>query len=389
MYAKRSLAACIDKATFFLIVFLPVSILSGCEKLIEIPEPTYSITSAKVFSTDKQATSAMAGVYTEMINGNASTNPGTYNGVNDGFACGLSTVAAAQSADELVVFGGAGAYNEYVTNKLTSQVNNSLALWQTAYTAIYGCNAVLEGIAASESDKLTTNTRKQLNGEAKFIRAFSYFYLVNFFGDVPLALTTNFNETSRMARTPKDQVYKQIIQDLKDARELLSGNYDISKGERVRPNKWAAAAMLARTYLYTKDYDNAFIVSGEVIANNSQFSLVEDLNNVFLINSKEAIWQLKQNPNVTNRGNGTAESIAMIPYPFATGVVSYIIPAGLLNAFEPGDERKNTWIGVSDQINEGGTHLGIAYYPYKYKTGLHNYAPGAASTEYYMVLRLA
>src|SRR5207244_6787281 len=113
------------------------------------------------------------------------------------------------------------------------------------------------------------------------------------FGDVPLALTTDPETNVLLSRTPKAQVYDQIKTDLKDAEELLSGNYlDATllktTSERVRPTKWAAAALLARVYLYTSDWANADAQATQVI-NSGLYSLPSALNDVFLKNSNEAI----------------------------------------------------------------------------------------------------
>ncbi len=98
-------------------------------------------------------------------------------------------------------------------------------------------------------------------GEARFFRAFCYFYLVNLFGDVPLATTTDSTINARLPRIPSDEVYQQIITDLKEAESLLSTEYLDANlksygglPERVRPTKWAASAMLARVYLYQEGF---------------------------------------------------------------------------------------------------------------------------------------
>ena len=107
----------------------------------------------------------------------------------------------------------------------------------------------------------------QLTGEAKFMRAFCYFYLVNAFGDVPLITSTNYLVNETMPRAPAMEVYRQIIADLKGAKDLLANDYSYSNGEKVRPNKWVAIALLARAYLYTGDWVNAEAEATSVISN--------------------------------------------------------------------------------------------------------------------------
>ncbi len=111
--------------------------------------------------------------------------------------------------------------SQFSTNKILNQNAVSPKIWSSAYTGIYNANGVIEGIAASTSSSLTAGVRKKYTAEAKFIRAFCYFYLVNFFGDLPLVLTVDFNETRYYSRTPVAEVYKQIIKDLKEAQADL------------------------------------------------------------------------------------------------------------------------------------------------------------------------
>ncbi len=86
-----------------------------------------------------------------------------------------------------------------------------------------------------------------------FVR-FSYFYLVNLYGKVPVVLTTNYEINARASRDPVDTVYRQIEKDLLSATELLQDN---PGGKRTRPGLWAAHALLARVYLYRQEWAKA------------------------------------------------------------------------------------------------------------------------------------
>jgi len=348
----------------------------SCRKMVTVPEPINSITTAEVFTSDAQAASTMAGIYTQLVNGDLS------------FSNGYTTLLAGMSADELFYY-GTGDLNilAFTPNQLLNSNGYTPIVWTSAYKVIYGANSVIEGIAGSTADALTDSVRKELTAEAKFVRAFAYFYLTNLFGDVPLALTVDFNKTRYMARTPVKEVYRQIIQDLKDAQSLLPPDYSVAGGpayERIVPNRWAASAMLARAYLYTKDYANAAAQATSVIDNTTLYSLETDPNNVFLVNSKEAIWQLKQGTDYTPYQNATLEGFTILPSPQFTGLTHFCLAAPLLNAFEPGDLRRSAWV---DSTNNNAS--GFTWYPFKYKTGPYNAALGAPSSEYYMMLRLA
>src|SRR5690606_23546179 len=118
-----------------------------------------------------------------------------------------------------------------------------------------------------------------------------HFYLLNLFGDVPLVLSSDYRVNAKLPRSNSSDVYSQIVADLKAAQELLPNDYEFSNNERTRPNRLAATALLARVYLYWGDWVNSESESTKIL-DQGLVSLNEDLSQVFLKNSKEAIWQL-------------------------------------------------------------------------------------------------
>jgi hypothetical protein len=146
--------------------------------------------------------------------------------------------------------------------------------------------------------------------------------------------------------------------------------------DRARPTSWAAAALLARVYLYAGKYDSAESLAASIIGNMSQYSLCS-LDSVFLANSSEAIWQIMPPVTVGYTQEGSLFNITKSP---TSGGATSTISTQLLGAFEPGDQRKSHWIGVF----KNGTNS--FYFPYKYKKGSGASAP---ASEYSMILRLA
>jgi starch-binding outer membrane protein, SusD/RagB family len=259
-------------------------------------------------------------------------------------------------------------------------------VWNDFYSKIYTVNLALERLGGST--QLTESVKQQLMGEAKFLHAFLYFYLVNLYGDVPLALQTDYRINAKLQRTSKNLVYQQIIADLKDAQTLLTDNYFSADAktpttERLRPNKWTATALLARAYLYTSDWTNSEIQANSIISTNSKYD-TGSLNNVFLKSSKEAIWQLQP---VNTAWNTEDAKVFIIPTAGPTSISTVsgypvYLSSQLLSAFEIADKRKINWI---DSVTVGsGPASATYYYPYKYKSATLN----APVTEYTMVLRL-
>jgi starch-binding outer membrane protein, SusD/RagB family len=153
--------------------------------------------------------------------------------------------------------------------------------------------------------------------------------------------------------------------------------YSIGSEERVRPNKWAAIALLARAYLYNNDYVNAE-QQASLIINNSMYDTVP-LNQVFSKNSKEAIWQLQP----VNNGWNT-EDARKFKLPASgpnTSSFPVYLSAFLMNSFENGDKRRI----IGNWVNSTTVGATTYYYPYKYKSA----TSGAPVTEYSMMLRLA
>jgi len=195
-----------------------------------------------------------------------------------------------------------------------------------------------------------------------------YHYLVNLFGDVPLALGTNADVNAMLSRSPVDQVYQQIAVDLTAASEALTNDL-----LNTIPTRYAAQALLARVYLYTKQWSKAAEMASAVI-NSGRFKMVGDLNNVFKPDSKEIIFQWIP---VADRMNA-AEGFIFVPSSQVSRP-NYMLTTNLWNAFETGDLRKTNWV---HSVTIGGTTYN---YPYKYKV----FTSPAPAQEYNVVLRLA
>jgi hypothetical protein len=353
-------------------IFLLFSTFS-CNRLVQVPLPISSVTTNQVYSSDATATAAMLGIYSYMTSNQSWSNFST--------SCYLG-ISADEMTDEA---SGFEIYDQFLTNDLTAQLNGGQvqgAFWQPAYYDIYSANAVILGVQSSAN--LSAATKSQLTGEAKFIRAFCYFYLTNIFGDIPLDLTTDFNQTVLLKKSPKGEVYKQIVSDLLDAQNLMIGDFSLSNGMPIRANKWAATALLARIYQYEGQWQSADSAASAVIS-SGQFGLVPLPQNpangippsdsdVFAANSAESILQLQ---SVNALPYTTWEGYRFIPY----SRPQYWLTAQLINSFEAGDLRWSNWVG--SHLFRGNWY----YYPYKYKIAYGS--PGTASPENYTLLRFA
>jgi hypothetical protein len=341
---------------FILILILASSAMVSCKKFVEIPLPADQPTTATIFSDDQTATTAINGLYSSMMTQNFSV-------ANSGI-----TLYPALSADELLNTqpdANAGSFTNNTLNSGNSIIETNF--WRKSYNHIYLANSILNGL--SNSSSLSVAVKNNLTGEAKFVRAFCYFNLINLFNDVPYITTTDYEQSSTAARTSRLAIYNNIVSDLQEAQNLMSENYP-TQG-KVRPNKWAAAALLARVYLYLEKWPEAEQAATAVI-NSAAYNL-SALNDIFKGNSSEAIWQLLPVLAFLN----TADGFTFIPYS-STVKPQYILTDWLVNSFEPGDQRKVTWVAS----NTVGSQ--IFFYPFKYKV-----RSGNTVSEYNMLLRLA
>ena len=346
--------------------------LLGCKKLVDVPQPVNILNTVQAFSTDDQALSVMAGIYSNMINANGNLT----------FDNGILTLLGGLSADEFISYDQNfnDGFSQFQDNQVVN--NNGLVLgdmWQPAYSTVYQCNAAISGLNASTG--VHDSLKSELIGEAEFVRALQYFNLANCFGGVPLALTIDYNKTSTLPRSSVPDVYAQVIIDLKDAQLRLRRDDSSSQGQRLFPNHWAATALLARVYLYQGDWADALAQSDSVLANTSEYALAGDPNSAFLPGSPEVIWQMAQNSNAGTQ-NAVPEGHWFIPGATGGRALTYLTPT-LLSAFEAGDLRWTDWVDSTDYL---GT---VYYYPFKYQLGLGNVTSGGQDPQYYVVLRLA
>lgn len=339
----------------YLIIVIILS--ASCKKLVNVDYPIGQLGSVTVFNNDASAVSAISGLYSSMSSNNTS------------FAGYGTTVFGGLSADELHNASSA-TYDDFFNNSLTASTSAlEINIWTPAYNYIYQANAILEAIDNSES--LSEATRKQVKGEALFLRAFCYFHLVNFFGDVPLVLFSDYKANALLPSSSSSAIYGQMISDLKEAQQLLTSTYP--SNNRGRVNGPVTTALLARVYLYSKEWKSAEVQASSVIS-NSAYTLHANLDSVFLSSSKEAVWQLIPVPATSNTPEGTAF------IPGNNTVPVYELTPSLLKSFTPDDKRKKNW--TKNVTVSGNTFT----YPFKYKVRT---AASAPVSEYYVMMRLA
>lgn len=366
----------------------------SCKKLVESPPPTDYVTGANAYDADATAIAVLNSIYIAMNQ----TGSGQPIQGNNGIA-----VMTGLSGDELTLYSGVTniMYMGYYQNALSQIFGapfsySGAEYWAPLYNFVFKCNAAIEGLSASTT--LSPVVKQQLLGEATFLRAFFYFYLVNFFGDLPLVIHTDPEVNALLYRSSKSEVYQQIIADLEDAADKLSVIYLnetlLNKtDERVRPTKWAAKALLARVYLYAGDFGKAESNATDVIDRTELYGPLPKLNDAFLKNSLEAIWQLQ--PTAIDFNTAEARTLVIPQQGPNTSVNPVFLSDTLLKSFEPGDLRGiyGNWIDTTIYRVSSTANNSVAY-PNKYKLFLRDTTIKSTNgtinmKEYFMVLRLA
>ena len=344
---------------FILLLMLGVFLLQSCDSFVEVDLPNSQLTASGVFEDKATANAAMVNIYAKMRD----------SGILSGNLSGLSNQMG-NYTDELVYYGSVtGKTRNFYNNTLLASNVDVSNWWSTSYNQIYAANAIIEGVTASKA--LPQGDKKQLTGEALFVRSLLHFYLLNLYGDVPYITTTDYEKNKTASRIPSAELYLHIIKDLESAVSLLPDDYISS--DRIRPNRSVAMALLARVYLYNKQWAEAANAASYLLNNIERYSWKPDLNFVFLKESTTTIWQFMPRIN----GQNTQEGETFI---FNAGPPSLTaLSVQLLNSFEPGDQRRLLWIKAVSKGTEKWYHANK--YKQKSKT--------ASSLEYSIIFRLA
>ncbi|MEN7546300.1 RagB/SusD family nutrient uptake outer membrane protein [Rapidithrix thailandica] len=167
---------------------------------------------------------------------------------------------------------GYQALDDFNTDAANDKVR---AAWKQCYEAIYDANKVVNNVQGE------TALRKRLIAEAKVLRAFNYFDLVVFWGEVPL-ITQEVDpaDYTKTTRAPKADSYALIEKDLQEAISDLPLKSAYGEDEKFRVAKGTAQALLGKVYLYQEKWANAAEQFEEVI-NSGEYSLESSVAEVF------------------------------------------------------------------------------------------------------------
>jgi hypothetical protein len=239
-------------------VALAMLCVAGCEKILE--EHPKSDVTPEIYSSQIGLQGGIAGVYSNLRN-----LWGT-----EGFC-----VLCVAGTDEHLAGGSASNITYYTYNGVN--VNATGGLWGVAYTNINTINGILE---TGPTVDMPEETLTMFMAQAKFMRAFLYYFLVQAFGDVPLHLTFISEPSTSDTRAPVADVYEAIIQDLNDAAADLP-NTPTAPFTGKAATRATALAFLSKVYLTRgwssaaepNDFVEAYTIAEDLIANKDTYGL--------------------------------------------------------------------------------------------------------------------
>ncbi|WP_210490308.1 RagB/SusD family nutrient uptake outer membrane protein [Rufibacter aurantiacus] len=334
-----------SKFIFCLLGVVTIS-FTACNDLDLVPEDRF--TDANYWTTTEKANSVLNSAYSQMYRSdyffyNEGMSDNAYNGRGD--QNGVASLAA-------------GTYD--------ASLGRIREEWNFHYAGIKTCHIFLENVDRVEN--MDATLKERMKAEARFIRAFHYFQLLTWYGDVPFFdHDISVEEAKTISRTPRAQVLEFVLNELTQIAEALPINTAYAAADRGRITKGAAIALKARALLYEGRWQDV-VTTCETLLNNSNgtYSLFPSYEGVFLPqneNNSEVILDIQFVPEV--RAHNHYFDIA----PLAVGA--------RLNALAPTQEL------VDSYLTENGRRIQETGSEYDESDPYDNRDPRFASTIVY------
>lgn len=347
------------KLTALAAVTLAILLMPSCTDFLT-EELQGDFASATFYKNDKQAMQAINGVYNAL---------GFYSFNNNIWVFG--DVAS----DDAVKGGNPGDQAEITyIDEFNADANNGIInnYWAFAYEAISRANNVIANVPAIQMNEQLKN---RIVGEAKFIRAYTYFNLVNIFGKVPLKLKPQLTqETIHVPLSEISAIYQQIENDLKDAAPVLPESYSAADAGRV--TRGAAYGMLGKASLYQGKWQEAVNYFHQ-LESSGHYGLLDNYADNFKVdfkNSKESVFEIE---HLTGQNPFTGNVLNQWFAPASEGGYYFNAPTqSLVDAFEKSntgevDPRLDVSIGRDGQPWLNGELFSAGWSPTGYLTKKH------------------
>ena len=359
---------------------------TACKDFLEEKDPA-NLTPESFYTIPDHAEAAIAAAYADMRfygdgSGIFSSNWQMLEAVT-----GTSTTETAQNSD----------LNNLYSLSYDGNTQHPINFWNGLYRVIANANLVLEKVPPITPMPEAQKTK--ILGEARFLRAWSYFYLVRLWGDVPIVTMpqTASSENFYPTRAPQEEVYQLIVEDLKAAEAAGLPWMDVSG----RANLAAAKSLLAKVYLtmagfplskgashYKLAADKAKEVIDYANANPATINLFpnyKDVHNETLKNRVEHIFMIQYNTTVAgNPMDNFYPNFKPVTYSGPGGTGSSVPTRSFYDSYEKGDRRtkdQEGWFYTTYFTNGNGARFDLgAPYVFKHFNFIANGSEGVAGT---------
>ncbi|HVZ26821.1 MAG TPA: RagB/SusD family nutrient uptake outer membrane protein [Sediminibacterium sp.] len=286
-----------------ILYLLSILSVTGCSKDFLNKDSLTQIGQATFWKSEQDALLGINGIYDVLqdrilYSGNLNGNAGLPMYDNFGDNCYNS-----------YKFEGPGNFMIGNVNPTTSMFSD---LWTSCYKGIARANSAIENISLIPAANLSDTKKQALIGQAQFLRALFYMNLAVYFQDAPLILKVQTLDQAYVPKNTYQEIATQIITDLKAAANVLPTSY--SSDQYGYATKGAALGLLARFYLYNKDYQNALDATTSILTLG--YSLNNSYPDLFTQNgeySKEILFSVRFVQNASQNGELFSGTYAALP----------------------------------------------------------------------------
>ncbi|MFV7233933.1 RagB/SusD family nutrient uptake outer membrane protein [Flavobacterium sp. ZB4R12] len=326
---------------------------------------------------------------------------------NASFYGGRFIIFNEQRADEFGQNDGNAATGSAVWNQNVSSTNDFVnKVWSVGYTAINASNILISKL--NTTTVVSETLAKNYTAEAKFIRAFCYFSLIQTYSKpynldknglgLPLRLTpitsSGYND---LARSSIDAIYTQILKDLDEAEKDLPESYTTALLNVSRANKSTAIALKTRVYLVQGDYQKAVAESQKIVSPGAPFqytagNLTHKLESNFTTifggsyTGSEAVFSIPFANSITE----TPASQSALAFNYLGQPILFLTTAGISSnpALNSSSDTRSSLISTNAAKQKVLKKFSITTAPFRdyvpvirYAEILLNYAEAAANTD--------
>ncbi len=336
IFNKRNICIAITAASL-------ISINSGCKKFLDTERQG-------VYTTDNYPYPQGGTPYDTFLF-SAYDALRAYNFVSDGFMVATSIRSDDADKGSTPTDGGADVIGMDNFPALTNGRVNTL--WTEYFVMIMRCNDIINQVQNNTDIVATPEAKLQAEAEARFLRAYSYFFLVRAYGRVP-KIDKVLDVTANIPQSSPAEIYAFIESDL----QFAAANLPVSWDSKFigRSTKGAANGILAKVYLYQQKWAAAMAAANTVMT-SGQYNLSVNYTNIFSEageNSKESVFEIQ------GTASATVPTALGIQYASIQGTRGnttewnrgwgWNTPSAQLEAaYEPNDPRKTRTILYSSQ----------------------------------------